>query len=195
MDRRALVALAALSLGAFSSTSALSQGKDIKIAHIYSKTGALEAYGKQTQTGFMMGLEYATQGTMQVAGRKLVVIEKDDQGKPDLGKSQLLSAADSYSLNDGGTYVDVVPGPVGQILMLSYAVGTEAGGASRLTAQQITLADGSMRSVAQMPIDVQFTLSRPIRLSQDEGGLWLQVGSGLLRLDLAAGEFQVVVQH
>ena len=112
----------------------------------------------------------------------------------DLGKSQLLSAADSYSLNDGGTYVDVVPGPVGQILMLSYAVGTEAGGASRLTAQQITLADGSMRSVAQMPIDVQFTLSRPIRLSQDEGGLWLQVGSGLLRLDLAAGEFQVVVQ-
>jgi branched-chain amino acid transport system substrate-binding protein len=34
-----------------------------------------------------MGLEYATGGTMTVAGRKLVVIEKDDQGKPDVGKA------------------------------------------------------------------------------------------------------------
>ena len=28
---------------------------EIRIAHVYSKTGPLEAYGKQTQTGFMMG--------------------------------------------------------------------------------------------------------------------------------------------
>jgi branched-chain amino acid transport system substrate-binding protein len=67
-------------------------GKDIRIAHVYSKTGPLEAYGKQTQTGFMMGLDYATGGTMSVAGRKLVVIEKDDQGKPDVGKSLLAAA-------------------------------------------------------------------------------------------------------
>ena len=73
---------------------AFGQAKDIKIAHIYSKTGPLEAYGKQTATGFMMGLDYATGGTMMVAGKKLVVIEKDDQGKPDLGKSLL---AASYS--------------------------------------------------------------------------------------------------
>src|SRR5450830_619979 len=66
--------------------------QDIKIAHVYDKTGPLEAYGKQTQTGFMMGLEYATGGTMAVNGRKLVVLEKDDQGKPDLGKSLLASA-------------------------------------------------------------------------------------------------------
>jgi branched-chain amino acid transport system substrate-binding protein len=66
--------------------------QDIKIAHIYSKTGALEAYAKQTQTGLMMGLEYATEGKMTVNGRKLVVIDKDDQGKPDVGKSQLASA-------------------------------------------------------------------------------------------------------
>ena len=66
--------------------------QDIKIAHVHSKTGALEAYAKQTQTGLMLGLEYATGGTMTVNGRKLVVIEKDDQGKPDLGKSQLASA-------------------------------------------------------------------------------------------------------
>ncbi len=66
--------------------------KDIKVALIYSKTGPLEAYAKQTETGFMMGLDYATQGTMQVNGNKLIVIPKDDQGKPDVGKSQLAAA-------------------------------------------------------------------------------------------------------
>jgi branched-chain amino acid transport system substrate-binding protein len=66
--------------------------KDIKIAHVYDKTGPLEAYAKQTQVGLMMGLDYATNGSMQVNGNKLVVIEKDSQGKPDIGKSQLASA-------------------------------------------------------------------------------------------------------
>jgi branched-chain amino acid transport system substrate-binding protein len=67
-------------------------GQEIKIAHVYDKTGPLEAYAKQTQTGLMMGLEYGTGGTMMVDGHKLVVIEKDDQGKPDVGKSQLAAA-------------------------------------------------------------------------------------------------------
>ena len=44
------------------------------------------------QTGLMMGLDYATGGTMTVAGHKIVVIEKDDQGKPDVGKSLLATA-------------------------------------------------------------------------------------------------------
>jgi branched-chain amino acid transport system substrate-binding protein len=87
------IALAATALScALASPLAFGQSKEIKIAHIYSKTGPLEAYGKQTATGFMMGLDYATGGTMQVAGKKLVVIEKDDQGKPDLGKSLLAAA-------------------------------------------------------------------------------------------------------
>ncbi len=68
------------------------QAKDIRIAHVYDKTGPLEAYAKQTHIGLMMGLEYATGGTMQVNGNKLVVIEKDNQGKPDIGKSQLAAA-------------------------------------------------------------------------------------------------------
>ena len=91
MYRRTLIALAAIA-ASLVSPLAMSQSGEIKIAHIYSKTGPLEAYGKQTAVGFMMGLDYATGGTMMVAGKKLVVIEKDDQGKPDLGKS-LLSAA------------------------------------------------------------------------------------------------------
>jgi len=84
-----LAAAAALTLPSF----AFAQAKgEIRIAHVYSKTGPLEAYGKQTATGFMMGLDYATGGTMTVAGKKLVVIEKDDQGKPDVGKSLLAAA-------------------------------------------------------------------------------------------------------
>ena len=46
---------------------------------IASKTGALEAYAKQTQTGLMMGLEYGTAGTMMVNGHKLVPLVINDQ--------------------------------------------------------------------------------------------------------------------
>lgn len=91
MHRRHIVATAALAALAASAPS-WAQSNEIRIAHIYSKTGPLEAYGKQTQTGFTMGLDYATGGTMMVNGKKLVVIEKDDQGKPDLGKSLLAAA-------------------------------------------------------------------------------------------------------
>jgi branched-chain amino acid transport system substrate-binding protein len=86
--RLAVIALACTASLAFAQSS---QG-EIRIAHVHSLTGPLEAYGKQTSTGFQMGLEYATGGTMMVAGKKLVVIEKDDQGKPDLGKSLLATA-------------------------------------------------------------------------------------------------------
>ena len=68
------------------------QSAEIRIAHIYDKTGPLEAYAKQTQTGLMMGLDYATAGTMMVAGRKIVVIERDSHGKPDVGRAQLAAA-------------------------------------------------------------------------------------------------------
>jgi len=101
--RRSALALSALAAVALP-LAALAQGKEIRIAHIYSKTGALEAYGKQTATGFAMGLDYATGGTMTVAGKKLVVIEKDDQGKPDLGKNLL---AQAY----GDDKADIAVGP------------------------------------------------------------------------------------
>ncbi|HAU56622.1 MAG TPA: ABC transporter permease [Comamonadaceae bacterium] len=90
MQRRTLIALAALATPF--AAPVFGQSGEIRIAHVYSKTGPLEAYGKQTQTGLMMGLEYATGGTMAINGKKLVVIEKDDQGKPDLGKSLLAAA-------------------------------------------------------------------------------------------------------
>jgi branched-chain amino acid transport system substrate-binding protein len=70
----------------------LALAQDIRIAHVYDKTGPLEAYAKQTQTGLLMGLEFATGGTMTVAGHKITVIERDTQGKPDVAKSQLAAA-------------------------------------------------------------------------------------------------------
>lgn len=91
--RLCLAALSAAALATFATApAAWAADKEIRIAHVYSKTGPLEAYGKQTQTGLMMGLEYATGGTMTVAGKKLVVLEKDDQGKPDVGKNLLTQA-------------------------------------------------------------------------------------------------------
>src|SRR3546814_13925185 len=83
-----------------------------KIALITSKTGPLEAYAKQTETGFMMGLEYMTRGSMTWDGRKIQVILKDDQLKPDLGKSLLEQA---YSDDD----VDLAVGTTGSGVALA----------------------------------------------------------------------------
>src|SRR5207244_5487294 len=66
--------------------------QDLKIALIYSKTGPLEAYAKQTETGLMLGLEYLTKGAMALDGRKVTVLTKDDQGKPDVAKALLEQA-------------------------------------------------------------------------------------------------------
>nr|WP_309867704.1 substrate-binding domain-containing protein [Bacillus sp. SLBN-46] len=56
----------------------------IKIGVLASKTGALEAYGKQTLRGFELGLDYATEGKMEVAGRKIEFIVEDTETKPEV---------------------------------------------------------------------------------------------------------------
>lgn len=78
---------------------------DVKIAHVYGKTGPFEAYAKQSHDGLMMGLEYATGGTMEVNGEKIVIIEKDTQLKPENGKALL---AEAYGDDD----VALAVGPV-----------------------------------------------------------------------------------
>jgi branched-chain amino acid transport system substrate-binding protein len=72
--------------------SSAAHADDLTIALIHGKTGPLEAYAKQTEIGLRMGLEYATKNTMTVGGRKIVVITKDDQSKPDIAKSALAEA-------------------------------------------------------------------------------------------------------
>ena len=87
MRRTTILAAAAIAL-----TATAAHAEDLKIALIYGKTGPLEAYAKQTETGLRMGLEYATKGTMMLDGRKIVIITKDDQSKPDLSKAALAEA-------------------------------------------------------------------------------------------------------
>ena len=77
---------------ALTSVSGIAIAQDIKIALITGKTGVLEAYAKDSETGFMMGLEYLTGGKMELNGRKIKVILKDDQSKPDLGRALLAEA-------------------------------------------------------------------------------------------------------
>ncbi len=101
----------ALSLAATAGL-AFGQAREIKIAHIYGKTGPLEAYAKQTHAGLMMGLEYATGGKMELLGRRIVVIEKDDQLKPDIGKAHLAAAY-------GDDKVDLAVGPTGSGVALA----------------------------------------------------------------------------
>ncbi len=90
MQRSMKASLAIAAVAAFAGTAAAQE--DIRIAVIYGKTGPFEAYAKQTEAGFMMGLEYATGGKMEINGRKIKVSFKDDQLKPDIAKSLLEQA-------------------------------------------------------------------------------------------------------
>ncbi|UII56923.1 substrate-binding domain-containing protein [Cytobacillus spongiae] len=56
----------------------------IKIGVLASQTGGLEAYGEQTLRGFELGLDYATNGTMEVEGRKIEFIVEDTETKPEV---------------------------------------------------------------------------------------------------------------
>ncbi|MBL0076878.1 MAG: substrate-binding domain-containing protein [Rhodocyclaceae bacterium] len=91
-------------------TSGVVAAQELKIALISGRTGVFEAYAKDTETGFMMGLEYLTGGKMTLNGRKITVIHKDDQSKPDLSRTLL---AEAY----GDDKVDI-------------AVGTSSSGAA-----------------------------------------------------------------
>ncbi|WP_226682615.1 substrate-binding domain-containing protein [Sutcliffiella horikoshii] len=58
--------------------------KVIKVGVLASLTGALETYGKQTVQGFELGLEYATDGTMEVNGHKIEFVVEDTETKPEV---------------------------------------------------------------------------------------------------------------
>lgn len=77
---------------------------EIRIAHVYGQTGALEAYAAQSHIGLMLGLEYATGGTMEIDGEPIVVIEKDTQLDPATGRAVL---AEAYG--DDGAHIAVGP--------------------------------------------------------------------------------------
>ncbi|UYV38225.1 substrate-binding domain-containing protein [Rhodobacteraceae bacterium D3-12] len=88
-----VIRLAASAVVAAAFATASWAADPIKIALVHGISGhAFEAFSKQSQTGFELGLEYATKGTMEVKGRKIEVIHKDTQFKPDVARAVLAEA-------------------------------------------------------------------------------------------------------
>ena len=79
-----LAATAAVALAA-----APAVAKDIKVCLIAGKTGALEAYAKQTENGFMLGLEYLTKGTHEGRRRQA---RDPRQGRPAQARPRQVAA-------------------------------------------------------------------------------------------------------
>ena len=81
-------ALFGVAIAAAASTGAATAADPIKIALVHGISGhTFEVFSKQAQTGFELGLEYATNGTMQVRGRPIEIIRKDTQFKPDVARA------------------------------------------------------------------------------------------------------------
>jgi branched-chain amino acid transport system substrate-binding protein len=103
--RLAIGTVVAIGLGLTSSTAS---AKEIKLCLVISKTGDLADSAKEVEAGFMIGLDFATKGTMKIGDDKISVVVKDDQLKPELGRALL---AECYE-NDKA---DIAVGPAGQI--------------------------------------------------------------------------------
>ena len=90
--KRLISTLAAAGFLALTALPASAQDS-VKLALVQALSNSpLSVYAKQMVTGFYLGLEYATKGTMEVKGKKIEVVEKDTQGKPDIGRSMLEEA-------------------------------------------------------------------------------------------------------
>ncbi|KGM49227.1 substrate-binding domain-containing protein [Pseudooceanicola atlanticus] len=65
----------------------------VKIGLVHGISGhAFEAFSKQAQTGFELGIEYATGGTNEIKGRPVELVIKDSQFKPDVARAVLAEA-------------------------------------------------------------------------------------------------------
>ena len=85
----------------------------VKIALVHGTSGhAFEAFSKQAQTGFELGIEYATGGTGMVKGAPIEIIHKDTQFKPDVARAVLAEAYgdDEVLLAVGATSSGVTKG-------------------------------------------------------------------------------------
>lgn len=90
-----LVMITAVIAGCGGSKQQAELKKPVKIGIVTSQTGALEAYGKQMLTGFQLGIEYATGGKKEVAGRPIEVLIEDSTTKPDIAKQKAIKLLDT----------------------------------------------------------------------------------------------------
>lgn len=104
------IAAAGMSL---SLASAAVAQEPVKIALVHGTSGhAFEVFSKQAQTGFELGIEYATGGTGMVNGHPIEIIYKDTQFKPDVARAVLAEAYgdDEVLLAVGATSSGVTKG-------------------------------------------------------------------------------------
>ncbi|MFO6453073.1 MULTISPECIES: ABC transporter substrate-binding protein [unclassified Aeromicrobium] len=83
----ALAAAAAVALaGCGTPSGARSDDSDtLKVGIVTSQTGLLSAVGARWENGFMAGLEYLTDGTMEIDGKKIELLKGDDTGEASVG--------------------------------------------------------------------------------------------------------------
>lgn len=100
-----LFSATALTLTVLSVVPAATAAEPIRIAHVTGFTGPLSAYAQQLAVGMNMGFEYATDGAMEIEGRKIEIIEKDTQLDPARARTLVEEA---YAEDDA----HIVVGPV-----------------------------------------------------------------------------------
>ncbi|MDV2080975.1 substrate-binding domain-containing protein [Marinobacter xestospongiae] len=76
-----------------------------RVAHVTDFTGALAPYAEQLHIGMKLGFEYATDGSMAVAGRQVELLRKDSQLDP--ARARML-VEEAYGEDDA----HMVVGPV-----------------------------------------------------------------------------------
>ncbi|NDR58870.1 substrate-binding domain-containing protein [Aliiruegeria sabulilitoris] len=111
MTLRAILAGAA-ALGMSMAGAAFAE-EPVKIALVHGISGhSFEVFSKQAQTGFELGIEYATDGTGMVKGHPIEIIHKDTQFKPDVARAVLAEAYgdDDVLLAVGATSSGVTKG-------------------------------------------------------------------------------------
>lgn len=73
-------------------TASVSMAQDdedvLKIGLLTDFSSGLAVYGVELNNGFMLGLEYATDGSMEIAGRPVEVIVRDNGSDPDVTLEQ-----------------------------------------------------------------------------------------------------------
>lgn len=133
-----LAATAALACWTLPPAALAQAGKPIKIALIASKTGPSEQYARDTERGVRLALDYLTQGSMTLLDRKIELIVKDDQMKPEQSKALLTQAfaddkadiAIGTSWSGGALAMAPVAEEYGRILMLEPAIADSLTGSA-----------------------------------------------------------------
>jgi branched-chain amino acid transport system substrate-binding protein len=87
----ALIMVAALAAPVTTnSTTVAQEGEPLRIGVLTDHSGPLSIYGFEQTQGLMLGLEYATDGTMEVAGRPIELLIRDNASDIDEANTQLI---------------------------------------------------------------------------------------------------------